>query len=69
MKIRLITFLFLAYQHFSASRLPACRYQPTCSRYAYESIIKYGFIKGSAKAIRRIISCHPFSRKPIYDPA
>ncbi len=40
----------------------SCRYYPTCSTYAIESIEKYGIIKGSLKAIWRIIRCNPFSK-------
>ena len=45
----------------------SCRFQPTCSHYAYEVIGKYGFIKGSWLAIRRLARCNPFS-KGGYDP-
>lgn len=44
-----------------------CRYHPTCSEYGYQAIEKYGLIKGLVKAIRRIISCHPFA-KGGFDP-
>ena len=37
----------------------SCRYLPTCSEYAIDSLKTYGLIKGSAKAIKRILSCHP----------
>jgi len=38
-----------------------CRYHPTCSVYGYDAIEKYGVIKGSAKAMWRIMRCNPFS--------
>ena len=41
---------------------PTCRYQPTCSQYAYEAIGRYGIVRGSTKALWRILRCHPFSR-------
>tara|TARA_A100001011_G_C14185135_1_gene788681 strand:+ start:115 stop:384 length:270 start_codon:yes stop_codon:yes gene_type:complete len=37
-----------------------CRYLPTCSDYYVECLKTYGFIKGSAMGIKRILSCHPF---------
>tara|TARA_X000000368_G_C22522945_1_gene490025 strand:+ start:115 stop:384 length:270 start_codon:yes stop_codon:yes gene_type:complete len=37
-----------------------CRYLPTCSDYYVECLKTYGFIKGSAMGIKRVISCHPF---------
>jgi uncharacterized protein len=38
---------------------PSCRYLPTCSEYAIESLRTYGLIKGVAKSIKRVFSCHP----------
>lgn len=39
---------------------PSCRFQPTCSQYAIESIEKYGILKGSYMSIVRISKCHPW---------
>ena len=39
---------------------PSCRFTPTCSQYAIEAIQKYGPIKGSWLAFKRIIRCHPW---------
>ena len=36
-----------------------CRYLPTCSEYFIDSLYEYGFVKGSLKGIKRILSCHP----------
>ena len=36
-----------------------CRYLPTCSEYFIDSLEEYGAIKGSARGIKRILSCHP----------
>jgi uncharacterized protein len=36
-----------------------CRFHPTCSVYAMQAIEKYGAIKGSWLAIKRIGKCHP----------
>lgn len=47
--------------------VPSCRFIPTCSQYAYEAIEKYGALKGSYLALRRILRCHPFC-KGGYDP-
>lgn len=44
-----------------------CRFHPTCSQYAIEAIDKYGALKGSVMALRRILRCNPFS-KGGYDP-
>jgi uncharacterized protein len=55
--------LIRGYQRFLSPVLPpSCRFQPTCSEYAYEAIGRYGIVRGSAKAMWRILRCHPFSR-------
>jgi len=47
--------------------LPVCRFYPSCSTYALESIKKYGVIKGIFLAMKRILKCHPL-HKGGYDP-
>ncbi len=44
-----------------------CIYIPTCSQYAIEALEKYGALKGSFLAIKRILRCNPFA-KGGYDP-
>lgn len=39
-----------------------CRFIPTCSQYAIEAIEKYGPLKGSFLAIKRILRCNHFSK-------
>ena len=46
----------------------SCRFNPTCSQYAYEAITKYGAFKGGWLALRRLLRCHPFSKRDPYDP-
>lgn len=46
---------------------PACRYSPTCSEYAMQAVERYGAVRGSLLAIRRVLSCNPFARGG-YDP-
>lgn len=38
---------------------PSCRFYPSCSNYAKESIEAHGAIKGSFLAIKRVLRCHP----------
>lgn len=54
-------------RHISAHTPPACRFQPTCSQYAFTAIERFGVCKGGWLAIRRLLRCHPFS-KGGYDP-
>ena len=44
-----------------------CRFVPTCSQYALEAITKYGALKGTYLAVRRILRCHPWGGSG-YDP-
>ena len=56
------------YQRFLSPVLPkACRYTPTCSVYAQEAIARYGALKGSWLAARRLLRCNPFGGHG-YDP-
>lgn len=49
---------------------PSCRFIPTCSEYAMQAIERYGALKGSWLAFRRLMKCHPFHRQKSieYDP-
>ncbi len=63
-----VTALLKFYKHRISPHLPAaCRFYPTCSQYSYQAIEKYGLIKGSFLAVKRISRCHPFHPGG-YDP-
>ena len=58
---RLISGTIRAYQVALAPVLgPACRFEPSCSRYAAEAIERHGALRGSWLAMRRLGRCHPF---------
>jgi uncharacterized protein len=60
--------LIRAYQNTLGPSLPpACRFQPTCSRYAYGAIERYGLLRGGWLAVRRLARCQPFGGSG-YDP-
>ena len=57
----LLTIVIKFYQYFiSPLTGQNCRYYPTCSAYAIEAVKKYGSLKGTALAAKRVLRCHPF---------
>ena len=65
---RLLIGLLRAYQYAVSPLLGrSCRFFPTCSDYAVEAIGRYGAIKGSYLAVRRVLRCHPWHPGG-YDP-
>jgi putative membrane protein insertion efficiency factor len=57
------------YQLTFSQVLPSsCRFTPSCSQYGYGAIEKYGLLRGSLMAIKRIGRCHPFYHGNLYDP-
>jgi putative membrane protein insertion efficiency factor len=46
---------------------PACRFEPTCSKYACDAINHFGVMKGGGLAIWRLLKCHPLHPGG-YDP-
>lgn len=45
----------------------SCRFYPTCSRYAEDALRRYGALKGSTMAAKRVLRCHPWHEGG-YDP-
>ena len=65
---RSFLFLIKAYQkNISPLKHTKCPYYPSCSRYGYEAVEKYGAVKGGFLTLWRLLRCNPFS-KGGYDP-
>jgi putative membrane protein insertion efficiency factor len=60
--------LISVYQSTIGPALPkSCRYEPTCSRYGYTAIERYGALAGSWLTLKRLARCQPFGGHG-YDP-
>ena len=70
MKRLLIALVKFYRKYISPLKPPCCRFIPTCSEYALEALQKYGALKGSWLAIKRIWRWRPFhtGEHEFYDP-
>jgi putative membrane protein insertion efficiency factor len=60
--------LVRAYQLTVSPLLPAaCRFEPSCSRYAMEALTRHGALRGSLLTLKRLGRCHPWGGMG-YDP-
>ena len=61
--------LIRLYQGTLSRALPpdTCRFYPSCSHYGYQSIYKFGVLKGGWMAVWRVLRCNPFNPGG-YDP-
>jgi putative membrane protein insertion efficiency factor len=37
----------------------SCRFEPTCSAYAIEAVVRHGLARGAWLAARRVLRCRP----------
>ncbi len=53
--------LIRLYQGTWSRMMPSvCRFTPSCSRYTYEAIERYGLPRGIWMGLKRILRCNPF---------
>jgi len=65
---RVLTFLIRGYQYLFRPMLGHhCRFYPSCSDYALESVTRHGALLGVWLAARRLLRCHPWHPGG-YDP-
>ncbi len=58
----LLAALIRLYQLVVSPLLPkACRFYPSCSQYALESVVRHGAWRGSLLAAARFARCHPWN--------
>ncbi len=58
------------YKVYLSAHMPGgCRFEPTCSMYAYQAIERFGVLRGTWLGLKRLLRCHPLSRRFGYDPA
>lgn len=67
MKQALIWLVRFYQRNISPGRPRCCNYIPTCSQYAVEALERFGAVRGSWLALKRILRCNPF-HKGGYDP-
>ncbi len=51
---------------------PQCRFEPSCSRYGFQAILRHGALKGGLLTIVRLARCQPFCKAghdPVPDPS
>jgi putative membrane protein insertion efficiency factor len=65
---KLLSALIQLYRWFISPMLGSnCRFYPSCSCYAQQSIERHGAVRGCWLAVRRIGRCHPWNEGG-YDP-
>jgi len=57
---KVVLFLINSYRSYLSPLFGQhCRFYPTCSRYTYMAIEKYGLYKGLYLGTKRLLKCHP----------
>ena len=57
---QLLIVLINLYKRFLSPLFPpVCRFYPSCSTYAVQSLERYGLLKGLWLTVKRLVRCHP----------
>ena len=65
---RVLLWLIRGYQLILSPVIGAnCRHEPTCSRYSFQAIERFGALKGLWLTLKRVGKCHPWGTWG-YDP-
>ncbi len=60
---RLACWLLRGYQRFLRPFLGyRCRFHPSCSNYGLEAFERYGFLRGLALVVYRLLRCQPLAK-------
>jgi putative membrane protein insertion efficiency factor len=66
--VRVVQAPIVLYRRVISPALPRrCKYEPTCSAYAVQSLNEFGILRGLVLATWRVLRCNPFSHGG-YDP-
>ncbi|MFA5627165.1 MAG: membrane protein insertion efficiency factor YidD [Thiohalomonadaceae bacterium] len=58
---KILILLIGFYRYFISPLLGSnCRFHPSCSCYAHQAIERFGALRGSWLAVRRLGRCHPW---------
>jgi len=63
----LIQIIGIYQRYLSPLMGPTCRFYPSCSTYAKESLMRHGLLRGFWYSAVRIMKCHPYHPGG-YDP-
>jgi uncharacterized protein len=67
--VRMALFALRVYKaYLSVLFAGSCRFEPSCSQYAYEAIERFGVARGIWLGSKRLLRCQPLSRRFGYDP-